>query len=124
MTSGPQSISEQINQLTKDVSVRKGVHFAVENTNNILFKLERSSDIASSFVSSRIRPLWAQVQRYTQASMAFYQRREYYGPQIVAGSAAAVGMLVSLRRGKIPGVITGSVAGIGSYGTIYGFPKP
>jgi hypothetical protein len=124
MTTEPPSVKEQIQQLTNGISVKKGVHFAVENTNSILATLEQSSNTASSFASSRLRPLWYHVKKYTQMSMQVYQQREYYGPQIVLGSATAVGMLVSLRRGKVPGAITGTVMGLTSYGGVYGFPKP
>ena len=124
MTNEPPSVKEQLERLTNGISLKKGIQLTVENTNSILATLEQSSNSASTIVSSRVRPLWSQVQRYAQMLMQGYQRREYYGPQIVAGSAAAVGMLVTLRRGKVPGAFTGTLAGVGSYGTIYGFPKP
>jgi len=39
----------------------------------------------------------------------------------VAGSAAAVGVVVALRRGKVPGALMGGLTGAAAYGNVYGY---
>jgi len=40
----------------------------------------------------------------------------------VVGSAVAIAILVGARRGRVPGVVMGGLAGGGSYVGVYGMP--
>ncbi len=77
-----------------------------------------------SFVSSRVRPLLNRIGYQVKNVMRLYQQREYYGPQIVAGSAVAVSSIVYLRRrGRLPAIFSGGVTGVGAYTGVYGLPQ-
>ena len=121
-------ISQVISQFSKpDFTLRAIIKTSVTKTNILLSTLQTKKyevdTQVNSFASSRIVPVMNKVKFAFQEVLGLYQQREYYGPQIVAGSALAVGSIVSLRRGRIPGVFTAATTGAGAYGAIYGIPK-
>jgi hypothetical protein len=123
-----QTIKNESKKITKDIpSLNEVVKVSVDRINLLLSKLETNKhDLdqrIGSFTSSRVVPIMNRVNFGIKRVMGFYQRREYYGPQIVAGSAAAVGTIVTLRRGKVPGLFTGGLTGGFAYTGIYGGPK-
>eukprot|EP00553_Chaetoceros_curvisetus_P008942 CAMPEP_0204629172 /NCGR_PEP_ID=MMETSP0717-20131115/17578_1 /ASSEMBLY_ACC=CAM_ASM_000666 /TAXON_ID=230516 /ORGANISM="Chaetoceros curvisetus" /LENGTH=138 /DNA_ID=CAMNT_0051646027 /DNA_START=111 /DNA_END=527 /DNA_ORIENTATION=+ len=102
------------------LDLKSAIKVAVVKTNGILSTLENQKDATSDFVGSRVRPLAVRLGSLAKSLIVKYEMREYYGPQIIAGSTATIGGLVSMRRGKIPGVFMGALAGITSYGAVYG----
>jgi len=121
-------VKEQLTKMTNNLpSLNAVIKASVEQTNNILSQLEiTKQDIdfrINSFASSRLQPLMYQMKNVVNKAIVLYSQREYYGPQIVAGSAIAVGGLVTLRRGRLPGFFTAGVTGTGTYTAIYGAPK-
>ena len=108
-------------------SLKGAIKTSVDKTNSILSTLEAKKyhidQSVDGFVSSRLRPLMTRISSQVSRAYVIYQKREYYGPQIVAGSAAAMSSLVYLRRGRVPAFFTGTVTGAGAYTGIYGLPK-
>ena len=123
-----QGIKDEAAKLTSSApSLKQVVKTSVQQVNSLLATLEnQKNDVdrtVNSFASSRLVPLMRQTRIYAQRAMGYYQRREYYGPQIIAGSVATVGSFVYLRRGKLPAAFTSTVTGIGAYAGIYGGPN-
>ena len=104
--------------------LKGGIVKSVAFTNNVLSKLEQTNHQISQDFTSRVLPLYRQIRFNAQRALAVYERRQQYGPQIVAGSTAAATLLVSLRRGRVPGVALGALTGLGSYSAVYGMPGP
>lgn len=102
-----------------EIDLNSAIKTGVNKTNEALFTLEQKKSEASNFASSRIRPLATQVRSAATKAMTTYENRKNYGPQIVAGSAAAVGLLVAARRGKVPGVVMGGLTGVAASKNIY-----
>jgi len=125
-----QSIKEMTAKATSSLpslSLKTIVKTTVSKTNTMLSTLEHTKYTMDQnihgFFSSRIRPLMTQMSHYGKRCIVLYQKREYYGPQIVSGSAAAVSSIVYLRRGRLPAIVSGGVTGVGVYTGIYGLPK-
>ncbi|KAL7531050.1 hypothetical protein ACHAWF_003611 [Thalassiosira exigua] len=93
----------------------------VSATNSALASFEEVSDETSSMIVSRLRVLGKQGQHIAARALGAYGDRERHGAQIVAGSAVAVGGIVALRRGRIPGALAGGLAGAAAYGGVYGY---
>ncbi len=103
-----------------EMDLKSAIKAAVVKTNGILSTLENQKNVTSDLVGSRVRPLAERLNSIAKTLIVKYEMRHYYGPQIIAGSTAAITGLVSMRRGKIPGVFMGGLAGVGSYGAVYG----
>lgn len=93
----------------------------VSITNSTLASFEQAADESSHMLVSRLQQIAKQGKFIATRAVSTYEHRGYYGPQIVAGSAAAVGSIVGLRRGKVTGVLAGGITGIAAYGNIYGY---
>ncbi len=122
-----QKIKEDVTKFNNKIpSLKATVKASVDTVNLLLSKLETNKHSIDakidSFASSRVRPLLGQVKRTLEKTLVLYQHRQYYGPQIIAGTAGSVGALVTLRRGKIPGMFTGAITGACAYAGIYGGP--
>lgn len=102
------------------LDLKSTIQAGVSKTNALLATLESQKIQTTSMVSSRINPLIHQLKYGMEQGMKYYEMRRYYGPQIVAGTASAVGLLVASRRGKIPGIVMGGLSGLGAYGVVYG----
>jgi hypothetical protein len=100
--------------------LKSTIQAGVRQTNAFLATLESQKIQTTNMVSSRLNPLVNQLKYGMEQGMKYYEMRRYYGPQIVAGTASAVGLLVASRRGKIPGVVMGGLSGLGAYGVVYG----
>jgi len=105
------------------VDLNSAIKAGVQKTNGLLAILESEKVQTSNIVSSRFRPLLNQAYTYAQRGVVLYEQRKYYGPQIIGGTAAVVGGLFGIRRGKIPGLFMGGLSGAGSYGFVYGIPS-
>eukprot|EP00552_Chaetoceros_brevis_P002704 CAMPEP_0197736294 /NCGR_PEP_ID=MMETSP1435-20131217/1590_1 /TAXON_ID=426625 /ORGANISM="Chaetoceros brevis, Strain CCMP164" /LENGTH=134 /DNA_ID=CAMNT_0043324389 /DNA_START=85 /DNA_END=489 /DNA_ORIENTATION=- len=104
------------------IELKSTIKTAVSKTNEVLSIMEVQKDMTSSMVGSRIRPLAFQAKQVAQKAVIIYESRQHYAPQIIAGSAATIGLLVSVRRGKVPGALMGTVGGVGAYAAVYGQP--
>lgn len=104
------------------IELKPTIKAAVVKTNEILSILEMQKDMTSNMIGSRIRPLVLQAKHVAQKAVIIYESRQHYAPQIIAGSAATIGLLVSVRRGKVPGALMGTVGGAGAYAAVYGKP--
>jgi hypothetical protein len=102
-----------------EIDIHSTIKTGVNKTNSLLFTLEAKKSEASNFASSRIRPLVTQAKRATTKAFTVYENRKNYGPQIVTGSAVAVGILVAARRGKVPGALMGGITGAAAAKNIY-----
>mmetsp|Transcript_28775 Transcript_28775/g.34170 ORF Transcript_28775/g.34170 Transcript_28775/m.34170 type:complete len:140 (-) Transcript_28775:320-739(-) len=112
-----------LNTINPQASLKYGIVTAVNTTNSILAQLEQTNTTANSNIVSRIRPLGEQLRLGLRRSVQIYDARQYYGVPIVIGSAAAIAIVVGARRGKIPAVVMGGLAGGGSYVGVYGLPN-
>ena len=102
-----------------NVDLHSTIKAGVAKANSALSTMETTKTEASNFASSRIRPLATKVQQGATKAITVYENRKNYGPQIVAGSAAAVGILVAARRGKFSGALAGGLTGTAAVKTIY-----
>lgn len=93
----------------------------VSITNSTLASFEQAADESSHMLVSRLQQIAKQGKFIATRAVSTYEHRGYYGPQIVAGSAAAVGSIMALRRGKVTGVLAGGITGIAAYGNVYGY---
>ena len=103
------------------ISLQSCIKQFVSITNSTLASFEQAADESSHMLVSRLQQIAKQGKFIATRAISTYEHRGYYGPQIVAGSAAAVGSIVALRRGKVTGVLAGGITGIAAYGNIYGY---
>lgn len=109
----------KIPDMNMNIDLRSTIKTGVQKTNNLLSDMQTKKTEVSNLTSSRIRPLANQVARFATKAVTAYENRSHYGPQIVAGSAATVGIVVAARRGKVPGVLMGGLAGYGANKAVY-----
>jgi len=100
-----------------------GIVRAVNTTNTILSELEKTNDTVQATFVSRARPLMTRLRYNFQRTFQYFDQRAYYGVPIVIGSSLMAGLLVGVRRGRVPGVITGLITGGGAYCGVYGPPQ-
>ena len=106
-----------------DFDLHSLISKSVSSTNSFLASLQTQKTATESMVASRVRPLVAQLRYGLERGVQAYERRQYYGTEIVAGTSALVTTVVGLRRGKIPGVFMGALTGFGAYSFVYGQDK-
>ena len=104
-----------------NISLQSSIKQFVGMTNSALATFEEAADGPSTALVSRLQQIGKQGRYVVTRAMATYEHRGQYGPQIVAGSAATVGAIVALRRGKITGTLAGGLTGAAAYGNIYGY---
>ena len=93
----------------------------VNVTNSTLASFEEATYHTSSTFVSRLQQLGKQGRYILARANNIYDQRGQYGAVAVVGSAALVGGVVSLRVGKVSGVLAASMAGAAVYGNIYGY---
>ena len=98
----------------------ESISSAVSITNAALARVEEKTEVVSNSVLSRMRSVGNQARHVFSNALVLYERRGQYGPQLVAGSALAFGGIIGLRRGRIPGIVVGSMAGATAYANVYG----
>lgn len=76
-------------------------------------KDEKDPSISAQSMKN-IEFLTSQVKSVATKAAFVFENRQDYKPQIVTGSAAAVGILVAARRGRVPGALMGALAGVGT----------
>ena len=102
-------------------SLKPVIKKIVDVTNCTLASFEQTTHNTSSAFVSRITSIGKQARYIATRGMATYEQRGSYGPQIVAGTAIAVGGAVALRRGKFPGALASGLGGAAAYGNVYGY---
>lgn len=100
-------------------SLRSGIHQSVDATNRILATLEMETKKVSRPVVSGLKNVEHEGSYLASQTMRMYERRREFGPHIVLGSAAVVGSLAMLRRGRISAVLSGVLAGGAAYMAVY-----
>ena len=93
----------------------------VNVTNSTLASFEEATYHTSSTFVSRLQQLGKQGRYILARANNIYDQRGQYGAVAVVGSAALVGGVVSLRVGKVSGLLAASMAGAAVYGNIYGY---
>ena len=104
--------------------LRGGIKAAVKTTNVALSTMEDTTNAATTAMLSRVRVIGRQASFATGKAMAVYNDRKNYGPQIVAGTAIALGGLVTVRRGRFPGALAGVAGGGTAYVGVYRMDNP
>ncbi|ACI65725.1 predicted protein [Phaeodactylum tricornutum CCAP 1055/1] len=100
-------------------SVKNGIRKAVEATNRLLASLETTTDSVSKPLAKGVKKVEQEGSYLAGQVMRVYERRYEYGPHLVAGSALAVGGLMTLRRGKILGAASAALSGGLAYVAVY-----
>lgn len=104
---------------TLRASISKGIKVAVQSTNAALANLQHTADVVRKPVNSGLETVeHASTEVATSARIA-YERRHEFAPYYVLGSFVSVGGFFALRRGKIPGLLLGSIAGSLAYVALY-----
>jgi hypothetical protein len=101
--------------LAARLAVKQGVNGSVEATNLLLARLHSATVTLNHQVSESMKGGVVAITKLRHA----YQRRQEYGPHIVAGGAVAVAGFVGLRRGRLPGILTGVLTGSVLYVAVY-----
>mgnify|MGYP007080185026 CR=1 FL=1 len=125
-TSGSEDKSFSMPSIPTDVDMSsfrqglsKGIHSLVQGTNAALAQLQTATKSVQQPVSTAIahtEDICTQVATQTRVA---YERRHEFGPYYVAGATVTVGSITALRRGKIPGVTLGVLAGGFTYLALY-----
>jgi len=104
----------------RDFDLKPAIKTRVEDTNHFLASLEKKYNNTSTAIMSRVRPIVDKSMLYAEKTIELYKQRQMYGSQIIGGSALTIGLLVGLRRGRVPGFawagLTGTVTYLGVYG--------
>ncbi len=93
----------------------------VSITNSTLASFEEATYQTTSSFVSRLQQLGKQGRYIATRANTMYDQRGQYGALAVAGSAAVVGGMVTLRMGRVSGLVAASAAGAAVYGNIYGY---
>jgi len=101
-------------------SLKENLSQAVQATNRALASAEETV----SGMRDRVAPIVDQASEKATAVAAtaaeLYDRRHEYGPVLIGGTALTTGALVTLRRGKLPGLVAATLASGAAYGVVYG----
>ena len=107
-------------------SVRSNVKCAIKSsvkaTNAALATMEETYVSTQSNFVSRLSSLQRQGRFVAEKAIRAYQAKEQYGPEVIGSSAVVFGGVTAFRRGKIPGIAVGVMAGSAAYAAIYGIP--
>ncbi|CAB9530246.1 expressed unknown protein [Seminavis robusta] len=104
-------------------NIRQGIHqgckWTVNGINGMLGQLQ----VATKSVQEPVSGVMSECEKYgTQAAThcrVAYERRHEFAPYYVAGAAIGVGGITALRRGRLPAVALGGLAGVGTYLALY-----
>lgn len=124
-TSSNKSIQDYIKEFKTsaahfDDGLRLGIKKGVQVTNSVLATAEDNSNLVRASLASKMVSVGNMVKTAGTHASDAYDKRHRYGPGIVAGVGASVGAVVAIRRGRVPGLITGGAAGFGAYAGVYG----
>jgi hypothetical protein len=97
-------------------ALKSNLRSAIQSTNRALASLE---DFLDTKVSKPVNYGLEQGSVLSEKVIYAYERRHEYGLPLVATSAAVVGGVVGLRRGRLPGAVAGLVSGGLAYTVIY-----
>ena len=99
--------------------IHQGVKASVSGINAALSQLQHTSEAIRKPVTTGMEHLeHTSTQVATEARIA-YERRHEFGPYYVGGATVSVGALTAMRRGKVPGLVLGGLAGAATYIALY-----
>ena len=103
--------------------LRQGIHrgckWTVDTTNTMLKQLEVATKNVQKPVTTVVETLEHYGTLVATQSRIVYERRHEFAPYYVAGATVGLGGIMALRRGRIPGVIIGVLAGGITYMALY-----
>jgi len=100
-------------------SFRKYLHIAVESVNGFLAAVQDATENVRSPIVKGIDTIETGSSVVAAKAVHMYERRHEFGPHIVGGSSLLSGGIVAARRGRIPGVLVGSMVGGLAYLAVY-----
>lgn len=115
------SVVEQAKQaaLVFKQSLRKSIHESVAATNGFLGSLEKKTGEMSQPLVQGLKVVEHEGSFLLSKAYHVYERRHEFGPYLVVGSALTIGGLVTLRRGRFSGAISGALTAGLTYVTLY-----
>ena len=122
-SSSSSSSKEETPTIPSVSSIRDGIYQGVKATvsgaNSVLASLQSTSEGIRKPVTSALKETEHQGTKMLSHCRVFYERRHEFGPYYVAGATLGVGGITALRRGRIPGVLLGVLAGGATYVSLY-----
>jgi hypothetical protein len=99
--------------------IHQGCKWTVETTNTALGQLQ----VATKNVQKPVTTVMEEFEKYgtkaaTQCRIV-YERRHEFAPYYVVGATLGVGGISAWRRGRVPGVVLGALAGGITYMALY-----
>mmetsp|Transcript_17218 Transcript_17218/g.24237 ORF Transcript_17218/g.24237 Transcript_17218/m.24237 type:complete len:132 (+) Transcript_17218:116-511(+) len=99
--------------------LRTGIKAFVNSTNSVLASLERTSQTVGKPLVDNIHVIGQESAKIGGQLVHAYEVRKQYGPEIIGTTAFCMTSLVGLRRGKLPGVVAGTMTAGLTYLGIY-----
>mmetsp|Transcript_25599 Transcript_25599/g.37423 ORF Transcript_25599/g.37423 Transcript_25599/m.37423 type:complete len:165 (-) Transcript_25599:47-541(-) len=100
-------------------TVKSGIKTSVDVINTGLASLEEVSATVSEPVVKGIHTVEKEAKWLGQEASHLYTVRREVGPWLIGGSTLLVGGFTAMRRGRLPGLATGAVAGFATYLGVY-----
>ncbi|CAJ1963890.1 unnamed protein product [Cylindrotheca closterium] len=97
----------------------EGIKEAVALTNMCLSKTERLGKDIQKPIAQSFGIVEDKSSKMLDVALDAYGKRKEYGFQIITSSFAGFGVVGLVRRGRIGGIISASVAGAAAYGIVY-----
>lgn len=110
---------KELKKSTKS-TIHSSVHTIVNGTNQVLNNLYHVSENVRIPVTTALTRAESYGETIIVKSRHLYEQRYQYAPYWVLGSTIGSGILVGIRRGRIPGLIVGSMIGTITYISLYG----
>jgi hypothetical protein len=99
--------------------IRQGCKWTVDTTNVALGQIEGVTKNIQKPVSTAMEELEKFGTKAATQCRIVYERRHEFAPYYVAGATVGVGGIAALRRGRVPGVVLGALAGGITYMALY-----
>ena len=88
-------------------------------TNAGLGRLEQLSKHAKAPIVQSFGAVGEESSKLIDIASSMYEKRREYAPHLVASSAVSAGLVFTMRRGRVGGILGASVAGAAAYGVVY-----
>jgi hypothetical protein len=112
MSSDKPSEENSSNQLPSLKSFTKAT---VDTANAALAGLER----ATRPITSSMKTIGETTESISEKMQYTFQRRHEFAPEIIGGSVFAGGAIMTLRRGRLAGIIGAAASGGAAYAIVY-----
>jgi len=100
-----------------DDPLKESLRSAVQTTNRALASLESTIKGPITTAYHKTTETGSEIAAY---GVDCYQRRHEFGVVGIAATSLTAGGIVTLRRGRLPGVVAAAIAGAAAYGVVYG----